>query len=393
MSSPAVSPKPLPLTRGGALDALRFLAAFFMVVYHYSQESPVKLQQLHPLFTRGYLATDFFLIVSGYVLGRIYGERVAAKGIGGGAFFLRRAQRLVPAHLIMIGAFLALVAVSAVLGIKPQHPEYLRWADLPGELFLVQALGVPGGYGWNSPTWTLSALLVCYALFPLIWRIQARVRRPSVVLAMSVGVLIVADLLSSRFVGRRIYEFPSEVGVIRALPLFLLGAALARISETVYLRPGLARTLAVVAAGAAVAIQFVGAFDFTSVALIAILVTAAGAIPMERPSYLLEKGALVSFALFITNEFVRNVYFGAEHLLARRLPAGAAAGWAAWWAALAAAVAFAVGFHYLVDMPTQRWIKRRRGSRSVEAVRTPGVMIGPLEASAPTPAIPVARAA
>ena len=83
---PRSRPTPLPLTRGGALDALRFLAAFFMVVYHYSQESPVKLQDLHPVFTRGYLATDFFLIVSGYVLGRIYGERVAANGIGMGAF-------------------------------------------------------------------------------------------------------------------------------------------------------------------------------------------------------------------------------------------------------------------------------------------------------------------
>jgi peptidoglycan/LPS O-acetylase OafA/YrhL len=373
--------KPLPLTRGGMLDALRFLAAFFMVVYHYSQESPVKLQQLHPLFTRGYLATDFFLIVSGYVLGRIYGERVGANGISGPAFFLRRAQRLVPAHLIMIGAFLLLVAATAVLGVKPQHPEYLQWPDLPGELFLVQALGVPGGYGWNSPTWTLSALLVCYALFPVIWRAQAKVRRPSVVLAGSVAVLLAADVLSSRLVGRRIYEFPSEVGVIRALPLFLLGVALARISETVYIHPRLARTLAVVAAGAVVAIQFAGAFDFTSVVLIAVLVMAAGAIPNARPSYLLEKGALVSFALFITNEFVRNVYFGVEHLLAKRLPVGVATGWAAWWAALAVAVGFAVGFHYLVDMPTQRWIKRRRRPRAAP-VRTPGVAISLAEAPA-----------
>ena len=43
----------------GALDALRFLAAFFMVVYHYSNESPVPLAQVHPLFARGYLATDY----------------------------------------------------------------------------------------------------------------------------------------------------------------------------------------------------------------------------------------------------------------------------------------------------------------------------------------------
>jgi peptidoglycan/LPS O-acetylase OafA/YrhL len=366
MSSKAAAPfqiepgRPLPLMRGGTLDALRFLAAFFMVVYHYSFASPVPLEKVHPLFTRGYLATDFFLIVSGYVLGRIYGERVGSNGISGGAFFLRRAQRLVPAHLIMIGAFIALLTVSGLVGIAPQHPEYLSWKDLPGELFLVQALGVPGGEGWNSPTWSLSALLACYAFFPLIWRAQAKIRHPVVVLAVAVAIMIAADVASSHLIGKRIYEFPTRVGVIRAIPLFLLGVALARISETVYIRPLLAKIAAVISALGVVALQFAGAFDFLSIALIATLVMAAGAIPVTRPSYLLEKGALVSFAIFITNEFVRNVYFGVEHVVARKLPVGATTGWVAWWVALGVAVAFAVAFHYLVDMPTQGWIKARR---------------------------------
>jgi peptidoglycan/LPS O-acetylase OafA/YrhL len=352
--------RPLPLSRGGTLDALRFLAAFFMVVYHYSFASPVPLENVHPLFSRGYLATDFFLIVSGYVLGRIYGERMRSNGMSGAAFFLRRAQRLVPAHLIMIGSFIVLLLGCGLVGVAPQHPEYLSWKDLPAELFLVQSLGAPGGEGWNSPTWSLSALLVCYAFFPLIWRAQARIKRPAVVLLLALAIMIVADLVSSHLIGKRIYEFPTRLGVIRAIPLFLLGVALARISETVYIRPRLAQIAAAVSATAVVALQFAGAFDFLSILLIATLVMAAGAIPVRKPSYLLEKGALVSFAIFITNEFVRNAYFGIEHVVARRLPVGVATGWAAWWVALGVAVAFAVAFHYLVDMPTQGWIKARR---------------------------------
>jgi peptidoglycan/LPS O-acetylase OafA/YrhL len=373
LSKPAVSyqiepGKPLPLTRGGVLDALRFLAAFFMVVYHYSFASPVPLEKVHPLFTRGYLATDFFLIVSGYVLGRIYGERVASNGMSGFGFFMRRAQRLAPAHLIMIACFVALLVGSSLAGVTPQHPEYLSWRDLPGELFLVQALGVPGGEGWNSPTWSLSALLACYAFFPLIWRAQAKIKRPFVVLAIAVAVMILADVASSHLIGKRIYEFPTRIGVIRAIPLFLLGVALARVSESVYIRPLLAKIAAVVAGLGVVALQFAGAYDFLSILLIATLVMAAGAIPATKPSYLLEKGALVSFAIFITNEFVRNVYFGIEHVVARKLPVGMATGWAAWWVALAVAVAFAVAFHYLVDMPTQDLIKaRRRGKRAKAA--------------------------
>ncbi len=350
----------LPLTRGGALDALRFLAAFFMVVYHYSFAAPVPLAKIHPLFERGYLTTDFFLIVSGYVLGRIYGAPVANANMGAAAFFVRRAQRLVPAHLIMILAFVALVGVSALTGIAPLHPEFLDWRQLPAQLFLVQAFGVPGGEGWNGPSWSLSALLGCYALFPWIWRAQARIRQPLLVLALAVGLLLLADLASRLFMGMPIYEFPTLLGIGRALPLFLLGVALARISETVFIRPALAVAMTLGSAAALVAVQFAGRLDTISIALIAVLVAGAGAMPVKRPSYLLEKGALVSFAIFITNEFVRNVYFGALHVVARHHTLTTAETWTAWWLALVAAVAFAVGFHYLVDMPTQRWIRARR---------------------------------
>jgi len=362
---------PLPLTRGGALDALRFLAAFFMVVYHYAAAGPVPLSQVHPLFARGYLATDFFIIVSGYVLGRIYGERVQSNGIGMGGFFLRRAQRLVPAHLIMICAFIAMLGLSTLVGIKPLHPEYLSWKDLPAELFLVQGFGVPGGEGWNSPTWSLSALLGCYALFPLIWRAQAKIRQPAVVLAVAVVLLILADVASSHLIGRRIYEFPSTLGIGRAVPLFLVGVALARISESVFIRPRIAIAMSVISASLLVALQFAGRFDFLSMALISVLVAGAGAIPTKRPSYLLEKGALVSFAIFITNEFVRNVWFGVVHVVARHRSFTTAQSWGLWWLALAVAIAFAVAFHYVVDMPTQRWIRaRRRGGKPV-ATRKP----------------------
>ncbi len=369
---------PLPLTRGGALDALRFFAAFFMVVYHYSTAGPVPLAQIHPLFTRGYLATDFFIIVSGYVLGRIYGERVLSAGIGTGEFFLRRAKRLVPAHLIVIAAFIALLTLSALVGIKPLHPEYMDWRDLPGELFLVQAFGAPGGEGWNSPTWSLSALLGCYALFPLIWRAQAKIRRPAVVLAAAMGLLVLADIASSRILGVRVYEFPTRWGIGRAVPLFLVGVALARVSHSVFIPPRIAIAMAALAGAGVVALQFAGAFDFLSIVLIAALVAGAGAIPVKRPSYLLEKGALVSFAIFITNEFVRNVWFGVEHVAMRHHPLTVGQGWAAWWLALTVAVVFAVAFHYLVDMPTQHWLRaRRKAGRARFAVRAPAPMLQP----------------
>ena len=54
-------------------------------------------------------------------------------------------------------------------------------------------------------------------------------------------------------------------------------------------------------------------------------------------------------------------------------PLTVAQGWAAWWLALAVAVGFAVAFHYLVDMPTQRWIRARRKGRAAKPANHKGL--------------------
>ncbi len=66
------------LSRGGALDLLRFVAALFIVLYHVAERAPVSLFAIHPAFGRGYLATDFFLMLSGYVLAKTYGPARAS---------------------------------------------------------------------------------------------------------------------------------------------------------------------------------------------------------------------------------------------------------------------------------------------------------------------------
>ena len=354
------APKPSPLTRGGPLDGLRFLAAFCMVIYHYSAESPVALARLHPVFERGYLATDFFLIVSGYVMGRIYGEQILDGRIGTGAFLLRRAGRVAPAHLMVSAAFAGLALLAAVAGLHPLHPEWFDWRQLPGQVALVQAWGPFGGHGWNAPSWTLSALLACYLAFPTLWRGLARVGNPVVVLAVGVAAVVGANVIAMQAAGYPIYQMPMAYGAVRALPLFLLGASLAACSQRWTPPAPVAGALGLASLGLLVGVQAApGRHDLLSLALIAVLVLAAGAMPVRRPSRLLARAALVSFALFITNELVRVIYFGVDHAASGRLGLGPSTQWAIWFGGLAAAVLFATGFHYLVDQPTQAWIRPR----------------------------------
>ena len=364
---------PLPLTRGGPLDALRFMAAFCMVLYHYSFEAPVELAKVHPIWGRGYLATDFFLIVSGYVLGRIYGDRVASAKMSNLGFFQRRATRVVPAHLIMLMGLVGFVLLCSAVGFTPAHMEYFDWSQLPSQLFLVTSIGVPGGRGWNDPSWSLSALLVCYAAFPFLWRAFARIKSPVLALLAGLGVVAAADVLSNLILHRDAFQIPQEIGALRALPLFIAGIMLARFSESVAIRPWIARTMGLSALVLLIGLQSVGRYDFVSILLIAVMVVGAGATPVKKASYALEKGAVISFSLFITNEPVRIVLFGIIHLIEAKLHAGIGLQWALWAITPAIAVAFAVAFHYGVDMPTQRWIRSKRktaraGDRALEAI-------------------------
>jgi peptidoglycan/LPS O-acetylase OafA/YrhL len=362
---------PLPLTRGGPLDALRFMAAFCMVLYHYSFEAPVELAKVHPIWGRGYLATDFFLIVSGYVLGRIYGDRVASARMSNLGFFVRRATRVVPAHLIMLAGLVGFVLLCGMVGFTPAHMEYFDWSQLPAQLFLATSIGVPGGRGWNDPSWSLSALLVCYAAFPFLWRAFARIKSPALALLAGFAVMAAADLLSNLILHRDAFQIPQEIGALRALPLFIAGIMLARFSEQTAIRPWIARAMGLSALALLVLLQSLGRYDFVSILLIAAMVVGAGATPVRKASHALEKGAVISFSLFITNEPVRIVLFGIIHLVEKKLHAGPGLQWALWAITPAVAVAFAVAFHYGVDMPTQRWIRRKRnGARAADRALT-----------------------
>jgi peptidoglycan/LPS O-acetylase OafA/YrhL len=346
-----------PIKRGGWLDILRFVVAVMIILHHFQAAGPFPLADWQPAFeVGGFLLTNFFLIDSGYVLARIYAERTVSGRVSAGEFFRRRFLRVVPAHLVMSVMLIALVVVTTALGMPPRHPEWFDWKELPAQLFLVQSFGVPGGIGWNAPTWSLSALLGCYLAFPWIMKLMARMPVITVVL-LALTAYVLAHVLTTMFLGFPVYQMPLKYGFFRAFPLFLLGMALAEVGRRVYIPPMLARVVGIAATVGLFALVGMGIYNLANIGLICLIIAAAGAIPVVRKAPKIEFIAYASFAMFISNEVVRIGYFGVANVLIGKLGLGVATQWAIWGGGVLAAIAFGLLFYRFFDRPLQKWVQ------------------------------------
>lgn len=341
------------MTRGGALDALRFFAALFVLVFHYGDQAPVALSQLHGFFGRGYLATDFFLLLSGFVLARAYGDAVVNGAISHGRFFAKRLARNYPAHLITLTGLILAVLTSDLLGRHLANPDRFAWSAIPAQLLLIQGWGVAGGT-WNVPSWTVSALITCYAVFPWLWRVIKRIEHPLACLALSLCVILGGDLLSHMVAGQEQFDLPFRWGILRAAPLFLAGLGLARFVETTELGSSTARMIGVGGVGVFLVNAVCNGPDLLSVLATAAVIIGCGAAPSGRHWPGAAWGAKLSFSLFLTHTISGAIYFDAIRPFLLRLRPDAGLQWAIWFGGVGFALGVAAVFHHLIDEPIQK---------------------------------------
>lgn len=367
-ASPVSAPRP---ARGGALDALRFVAAMFVVVFHFGDEAPVALQSMYAFLGRGYLATDFFLMLSGFVLAKAYGEAILSGRVSLGRFWMKRFVRCYPTHLITLAALVAMVCVGLAMGVQFSEPHRYDLSGLPAQILLLHAFGLGAGQ-WNMPSWTISALLICYAFFPMLWRGMQRLAGPASALTLGLIILLSADLLSLRMLGVEQFAIGFQWTFFRAAPLFLVGLTLARAVQTGNWSGAQARTLGL-AGGAVLLVNAVLAGpDMISILAICAIIMGCGASPVTRALPGAAWGARVSFSLFMVHTLTGAAWFdGLEPLLARIRPAVETTSWEAWvmWAgALGFTVAVAAAWCSFVDEPIVAALNRRLFSRKQAAV-------------------------
>lgn len=165
MQSP-VTPDPLPPTlpdkpRYELLDGLRGVAALLVIWYHFFEGFATSAAD--QMMNHGYLAVDFFFVLSGFVIGYAYDDRWK-KGMTPQRFMLRRIVRLHP--MVVLAVILGAVAWLIQGGVRwdgtPMPLGNLAVALLFG-LFLIPVMPGSGAdvrgngemFPLNGPSWSL----------------------------------------------------------------------------------------------------------------------------------------------------------------------------------------------------------------------------------------------
>lgn len=181
------------------LDGLRGIAAFIVIWYHFGEgfaTSPVD-----QMINHGYLAVDFFFVLSGFVLGYAYDSRWKAGKMTPGEFILRRVIRLHPMVVLSVvfGAIAYLIQGSVQWDGTPVALSTVNLALFLG-LFLIPVIPIIDAdirgngemFPLNGPSWSLFFEYIGSILYAYVLHRLSRRSLLAVVILSAIGLASVA---------------------------------------------------------------------------------------------------------------------------------------------------------------------------------------------------------
>lgn len=206
------------------LTALRFFAAFWVVLFHYWPKLDVGFTPA--IAAKGYLGVEAFFVLSGFILCHVYLSGFGEGRFRYGDFLWNRLARVYPLHLATLVGVGAMAFAGAMAGLNVD-PNILSWKALPANLLLVHAWGFAPVAGWNHASWSISAEWFAYLTFPAFafaaWKLRTRP------VAAVLGALTFIALLYPAFqalAGFPLTEATIQWGALRIVPCFAFGCAL-----------------------------------------------------------------------------------------------------------------------------------------------------------------------
>lgn len=226
-----------------SLTSLRYLAAIWVVLFHWTSYFPESALRNAPLVREGFLGVDFFFVLSGFILCHVYLARQAEGRLDYWNFVSRRIARIYPMHVLMLVAMIAFGVIAHRLHLTfagPWIPDEffaLGSGEVPREvmaqLLMIHAWGGSDGLHFNAPSWSISAELFAYLMFPLFtYGLHRAGKRPVVVLFGVILLILLYSLGMDKVAHRDVFEMTWNIGVLRIIPDFLYGVALYRLGTS-----------------------------------------------------------------------------------------------------------------------------------------------------------------
>jgi peptidoglycan/LPS O-acetylase OafA/YrhL len=221
--------------RFAALDGWRGICAMGVVLFHAGGPIAWSGGDL-ALLREGNLFVDYFFVLSGFVMGYTYDDRIENMR-SAGVFMIRRFGRLWPLHAAVLALYVALefvaLAIEGHLGNFAAHPAftYNKTPDsLLTNLLLIHSLGIHDHFTWNTPSWSISVEFWTYVVFAAMLVLGKRHRNMIAVGLAAIGVASIA--ISGRYM-HATYDY----GILRCLYGFFLGYLVFRLCDTPHSRP------------------------------------------------------------------------------------------------------------------------------------------------------------
>lgn len=170
-----------------SIDGLRAIAVLAVVVFHVV---PGRLKG-------GFTGVDVFFVLSGFLITSIILEALRKAQFSLSEFYLRRALRLGPNLLVMLGCVIGVASWTALPGFSSQAAENMVWTLSCASNFYIRNHfgGYWGGDAASAPllhTWSLAVEEQFYLIYPLMLALCIRLGKDKLLVltgAIAVGSL------------------------------------------------------------------------------------------------------------------------------------------------------------------------------------------------------------
>lgn len=367
MQASSLTSKPhLPI-----LDGLRGVAALMVVAFHILEAHAA--DRFSQVINHGYLAVDFFFLLSGFVIGFAYDDRWNQMSLG--AFIRRRLIRLQPMLVMgmLVGALFFYTQDSVLWPGIHAVPVWQVMLTLLAGMLMIPLLTGMDIRGWwemyplNGPAWSLFFEYLAnlmYALFIRKWPVWAL----ALLVLVSGGALAHYSVTGSQgdlIGGWSLDPAQFRIGLTRLMYPFFAGLLLFRIAR---LRPVpnaflwcsllLMAALSVPRLGGEQGLWMNGLYDALMVILVFPLIVylgAGGTLRANRETALCRFLGDISYPIYITHYPILYWYTGwvKDH------NSSILSTWPVALGVMAGCILLAYACLRLYDVPVRRWLQAR----------------------------------